>query len=420
MIKYNHNKIKFYIIVIFAAIAVAVGIIVFFNVIITKEAKESVITISAQELKNQSDEIEWFEDEFEEKLNINDIIKENLNDQEKEEIETEVVDLEYETEYQDNDNLPKGMVKVLQQGQDGKQELIIRKKYLGDKLISDEQIGRRIVTACVNKVVEVGTASSYNNQSIKIGDIVYSTPYSLAIREKAKKDAEIIISISQDSKLKIIKKSNSWYYVNYESYYGWVEDDCVTYINPNNTITSNNNNSNSTTNYSKSTLTSGLSINMNLMKPSGLTLEQFKKILSNNKQDKNKVFEQNAEYFYYIEKQYGLNGVFVAALGIHESAWGTSKIATKKKNLFGYGAYDMSAYSSAYSYNGYAASIDMIARVLVKYYLNPKGTSIYNGEVAKGQYYNGRNLAGVNKCYATDKNWKNGVYSWMKYLYNKL
>ena len=159
---------------------------------------------------------------------------------------------------------------------------------------------------------------------------------------------------------------------------------------------------------------------MNLMKPSGLTLEQFKKILSGNKQDKNKVFEQNAEYFYYIEKQYGINGVFVAAIGIHESGWGTSKIATNKKNLFGYGAYDMSAYSSAYSYKEYAASIDMIARVLVKYYLNPKGTSIYNGEVATGKFYNGKTLSAVNKCYATDKSWQNGVYEWMQYLYNRL
>lgn len=67
-----------------------------------------------------------------------------------------------------------------------------------------------------------------------------------------------------------------------------------------------------------------------LNKPSGLTLEQFQKILKDSK-DVNKIFEQNAEYFYYIEKQYNINGVFVAAIGIHESNWGTSKIAKNKK-----------------------------------------------------------------------------------------
>ena len=69
---------------------------------------------------------------------------------------------------------------------------------------------------------------------------------------------------------------------------------------------------------------------------------------------------------------------------------------------------------------GYSESIDLIARVLVKYYLNPKGTSIYGGEKAAGTYYNGPTLKGVNTKYATDKNWNNGVYKWMQYLYNRL
>ena len=52
--------------------------------------------------------------------------------------------------------------------------------------------------------------------------------------------------------------------------------------------------------------------------------------------------------------------------------------------------------------------------------LNPSGTSIYGGEKAIGTYYNGANLKGINQRYATDKNWANGVYTYMKYLYNKL
>lgn len=415
-VKINNIKLKKIVLLIGIAIITILILVILFNILINKQVKESVVTVFEEKNENTDQEIEWFEeDENDKKIDINSIINQNLTEKEKEEVETKTVELEYQTEYQNNNKLPKGMVKVLQQGQDGKQELIIRKKYEGDKLVSDEQIGRKITSPCVNKIVEVGTASSYSNHTIKVGNTVYSTPYTLALRKEAKKNAEVIISVDQDSKLKVIKKSKSWYYVQYTSYYGWVEEDCVTYINPEK-ITYNN----STTKYSKSYLSSKLSKNMDLMKPSGLTLEQFKKILSNNKQDKNKVFEKNAKYFYYIEKQYGINGVFVAAIGIHESAWGTSKIATKKKNLFGYGAYDMSAYSSAYTYNGYAAGIDMIARVLVKYYLNPKGTSIYNGEVATGKFYNGRTLIAVNKCYATDKSWNSGVYTWMKYLYNRI
>ena len=61
--------------------------------------------------------------------------------------------------------------------------------------------------------------------------------------------------------------------------------------------------------------------------------------------------EQNAQYFYYVEKQYNINGLFVAAIGIHESNWGTSKIAKDKKNLFGYGAYDSNPYNGAYQFS---------------------------------------------------------------------
>ena len=415
-IKINDNTNKKVIIAISCVFIIIIGIIIIFNVIIKNKITKEVATVPIDSNSLATDnQIEWFKNEENNTIDIDNIIAKNLNESGKEEIETEVVELEYETEYQNNDKLPKGMVKVLQQGQDGKQELIIKKEYKGDEEISNEQIGRKILTPCVNKIVEVGTAAYYDKRKIKSGDTVYSTPYTLALREENKKDAEVIITIKQDSKLKIIKKSNSWYYVQYDSYYGWVEQDCITYINKN---TNNYNNNN--TKHSKAELLSKLNKNMNLMQPSGLTLEQFKKVLSNDSQDKNKVFEENAEYFYYIEQQYGINGVFVAAIGIHESAWGTSKIATNKKNLFGYGAYDMSAYSSAYSYNGYAAGIDMIARVLVKHYLNPAGTSIYNGEVATGRYYCGRTLSAVNKKYASDKNWNNSVYKWMQYLYNKL
>ena len=162
-----------------------------------------------------------------------------------------------------------------------------------------------------------------------------------------------------------------------------------------------------------------LDFNMALNKPSGLTLEQFKKVLKDSK-DTNKIFEKNAEYFYYIEKQYNINGIFVASVGIHESAWGTSKIALAKHNLFGYGAYDSNPYNGAYQFTDYSEAIDLIARVFVKYYINPKGTSIYGREKAAGTYYVSPTLSGVNTKYATDKNWANGVYSHMKYLYNKL
>lgn len=411
-IKINDNRVRN--IAIILSVIVGVLVILFISGIFIVRYKVSKEVITGKTTDAQ--EIEWFEEEYTGVIDINDIIQNNVDNEIKEIIETQVVELEYETEYQNNPNLPKGKVQVLQQGQDGKQELIIKKQYMGEELVSDEQIGRRIVMATVNRIVEVGTSSYYDSYKIKVGDTVYATPYELDIKEKAEKGSDVIIKINKDSKLEIEKKKGNWYYVKYDTYYGWIESDCVTYIIPDSLITYNNNN----VEYSKKQLLTTLGKNMNLNKPSGLTLEQFEKIFENESKDKNGTFKENAKYFYYIEQSYGINGVFVAAIGIHESAWGTSRIATNKKNLFGYGAYDMSAYSSAYSYNGYAAGIDMIARVLVKNYLNPQGTSIYNGEIATGKYYNGCTLSGVNKKYATDKNWANAVYTWMEYLYNRL
>ena len=162
-----------------------------------------------------------------------------------------------------------------------------------------------------------------------------------------------------------------------------------------------------------------LSRDIELNKPSGFSAEQFKKALTDSK-DQNKIFQNNSEYFYYIEDEYNINGMFVAAIGIHESAWGTSRLAKNKYNLFGYGAYDSNPYNGAYTFSSYSESIDLIARVLVKYYLNPPGTKIYDGQAASGKYYNGNTISAVNKRYATDSNWGNSVYKHMQYLYGKI
>lgn len=169
----------------------------------------------------------------------------------------------------------------------------------------------------------------------------------------------------------------------------------------------------------ENTTSETLSRDIELNKPSGFSAEQFKKALTDSK-DQNKIFQNNSEYFYYIEDEYNINGMFVAAIGIHESAWGTSRLAKNKYNLFGYGAYDSNPYNGAYTFSSYSESIDLIARVLVKYYLNPPGTKIYDGQAASGKYYNGNTISAVNKRYATDSNWGNSVYKHMQYLYGKI
>lgn len=380
-------------------------LIMFFQMYFQKEvyAKDAYIEPSGQIRISNSEKIN----------DIDNIIEKNVNEDKKEEFIVQEIELEYLTKYMPNKNLPKGTMQVIQEGRNGKQEITTKKIYINEELKSEEIINKKITKASINKIVEIGEGKYKNNYKAKVGDIVYSTPDRLSVMVEPNDKSQKIATLKKNTELKITEIVNDWYKIQSDYTRGYVKSEATTYINANveekeESLTSNNGGK-----------IAKLSFDMQLNKPSGLSLEQFKKVLSDAK-DKNKIFEDNAEYFYYIEKQYNINGIFVAAIGIHESAWGTSKISRDKNNLFGYGAYDSNPYNGAYSFTDYSESIDLIARVLVKYYLNPKGTNIYDGQKAVGTYYNGATLKGVNTRYATDKNWANGVYSHMKYLYNKL
>ena len=112
--------------------------------------------------------------------------------------------------------------------------------------------------------------------------------------------------------------------------------------------------------------------------------------------------------------------MFLAAIGIHESGWGTSTISKDKKNLFGYGAYDSSPYESSFTFSEYSEGIETLAKSMAKYYLNEEGTELSFGEIAVGSYYNGNTVKGVNIRYASDSAWGERVFATMENLYSRL
>lgn len=403
--KINNKNIKnIFIIVIFIIIFIIFFVMyyIFSNKVIIKVSNEDIddnFRISKAKL-----------------VDVNQLVQINTKNTTREEIVVEETELEYITKYQNNKDLPKGTIQVVQEGRSGLQKIYTRKTYYNDELIKEEQINSTITKSAVDKIVEIGIANYTSNYKIKLGDKLYVTSDRLSVKLDNSDESEKIGTILKDTEVKLLQIEENMYKISANGIIGWVAQDALTYINPNYSGEDIEKNYGGIT---KSQALAKISFNMNLNTPSGFTLEQFKKILTDPK-DKNSVFSNNAEYFYYIEKQYNINGVFVASVGIHESNWGTSKIANNKKNLFGYGAYDSNPYNGAYIFSNYSESIDLIARVFVKYYLNPAGTKIYNGETASGKYYSGSTLSAINKRYATDKNWSNGVYTHMKYLYNKL
>ena len=400
--KTKENK-KIYIFFVFVLIFIAI----IFTIIQLKNnsyAKETSIENKNIKISNAK------------KIDINDIIQNNTIEkekQDKEEIETTEEVLEFLTKYKTNKDLPKGTMQVIQEGREGIQEISTKKVYKEGQLISEEQISAKVTKASIDKIVEIGGANYSSNYKIKVGESVFATADRTAVMSEPDDSSKKVATLHKNNQLKVLEIGQDWYKISCSSTIGWVKKESTTYIDPNAKYTETSDGK------TKQQLLATLSFGMSLNKPSGLSLEQFKKVLTDDK-DKNKIFEQNAEYFYYIEKQYNINGLFVAAIGIHESAWGTSKIARDKLNLFGYGAYDSNPYNGAYTFSTYSESIDLMARVLTKYYLNPAGTKIYNSETAKGTYYNGPTLSGVNTKYATDKNWANSVYYHLKYLYEKI
>lgn len=99
-----------------------------------------------------------------------------------------------------------------------------------------------------------------------------------------------------------------------------------------------------------------------------------------------------------MEEKYEINALYLMSHAIHESAWGTSRIAVDKKNLFGMKAYDGDPYESATKYNSFRESIEEAAAYVSKSYHAPKGT-YYHGAVL------GNKSVGMNVKYASDPYW---------------
>lgn len=405
------KKSKLWVYILVTVIAVAIVIAIIFGIYLTKS-----VSYASEQTKTVAIEIPITPQDNTKKIDIEEIVENNTKVQKIEVLEEQETDVEFTTQYIENSSLAKGKMQVLQEGVDGKQNAILKNIYEGDELISSTQVSSRITKASVDKIVQIGTGAYSNNYVPVVGDILQATSTTLAIKLNPDENSDKVITINKGDKVTLKAKQNDWYYVSYDNYLGWAKSESLAYVDPNGTGDGDENN----IQYTKEQLTQNLGFSMLLNRPSGLTLDQFRQIFENDSNDVNEVFKNNADYFYYIEQQYNINGIFVAAVGIHESGWGTSSISKNKKNLFGYGAYDSDPSGSAYTFQSYSEGIDLVARVFVKYYLNPAGTPIYGGETATGTYFEGATLTAVNTRYATDKNWANAVYKWMTYLYNKL
>ena len=344
-------------------------------------------------------------------INLSQILMDNLSTTESKELLTVQRQVPFETEYRENNKLPKNEQAIVRGGVSGVEEISFIRTYENSETVNDVVTDIRSIENSVSQIVDVGTNEFLANQKIHIGDKLYAkdrTPLYSEMNESS----ELLGTIIQNYDVKLLDVlDNNWSQVQIFDYIGYVKNDSFISANIAPEMVDK---------CRRQKLLINVNENMNMNRKSGFNLLDFKMALSDNSGDRYKIFEQNADVFYNMEQKYNVNGFFLAAIGIHESAWGTSTIAQNKKNLFGYGSYDSDPYNMSYSFNNFSDGIELVAKMLVKYYLNPAGTTIYNNELAVGSYYNGSTIKAVNVRYASDPEWNTKVYNTMKRLYDKI
>lgn len=99
-----------------------------------------------------------------------------------------------------------------------------------------------------------------------------------------------------------------------------------------------------------------------------------------------------------IQEETGVNAFDIFATAVHESAFGTSKIAFGKNNLFGYGAGDGNPYVLAHSYSSPEESIRAYANAISGKWINVDDYRYFGSSA-------GNKIMGSNVKYASDPYW---------------
>lgn len=144
-----------------------------------------------------------------------------------------------------------------------------------------------------------------------------------------------------------------------------------------------------------------ISKNMNLTKRSGLSKQDFKKVIKNVKSDKSKFFYNNADTIYDLCEKYEINEIFFCGLIVAESGW---NIAGNHRSTHNY--ISLMSKGKLIRYSSTKEGLEVAVKKLHQNYLTPGG-----------KFYNGKTIAGVQKRFCpASTTWDDLVYGSMKYI----
>ena len=139
---------------------------------------------------------------------------------------------------------------------------------------------------------------------------------------------------------------------------------------------------------------------MDLTKRTGLSKEDFIKLISRVKADTSGFFEDNAEEIYDLCEKYSINEIFFCGLISAESGW---NIASNHRSTHNY--ISLMKNGKLIKYSSISEGLEVAAKKLHYNYLTPGG-----------KFYNGKTLAGVKKCFCPSSTWVDLVYGRMKQI----
>ncbi|MFN2568378.1 MAG: glucosaminidase domain-containing protein [Candidatus Dormibacteria bacterium] len=137
---------------------------------------------------------------------------------------------------------------------------------------------------------------------------------------------------------------------------------------------------------------STFTVDTDLTQPSGETAERLNRFLEGT------ALAGLGESFMAAERDHRVSARYFLAHAIEESSFGTSQIAQRKHNLFGFGADDANPYEDAVTFPSFQACIAYVSGFISRQYLTPGGS-----------YYRGPTLRGMNVNYASDPHWADNI-----------
>jgi len=144
-----------------------------------------------------------------------------------------------------------------------------------------------------------------------------------------------------------------------------------------------------------------VSKNMDLSKRTGLSKEDFKKVIKNLKQDRSGFFYENADTIYDLCEKYQINEMFFCGLIVAESGWNIAPNHRKTHNYI-----SLMVKGKLLRYSSTEEGLEVAAKKLHENYLTPGG-----------KFYGGKTIAGVQKRFCpASTTWDDLVYGSMKYV----